>query len=140
MSTTPAPIDTPAYPGNSPVRIVAVWHHGNDYLTREVVAHDTRAGLAAILPDDDMPAEWREHANYALGRPNDVHRIPVYDLWSWWRIVQVWAYDTRPAREILGAALRDDDTDRAQWHGLTRNCALSRAAHYSPAIAAILES
>lgn len=136
--TAPAPatIDAPAYPSESAIRLIAVWHYGNDYRETEATAYGTAAALESLKLD--MPAPWQNHAVYALGRPNDVHAMRVYDVWSWYRLVQVWARDTRPAREIIDAAIAADNDDRARWGELRRRCALSRAAHYAPDIAAIL--
>lgn len=97
----PDAIDTPAYPGNSAIRLIAHWHYGHDSRYTEVIAHSTEAALRHLIPD--MPDAKVEDAKRKLGRPNDVFSGFPYGGWSWYWLVQVWAWDDRPAAEVVAA-------------------------------------
>lgn len=133
MPATPV-IDTPAYAGQSPVRIIMEWHNGDDYRITEICAYSTRTALEYLLAGYYTPASVIDHMVGALGRPNDAHTVREYDLWSWARIYQVWARDTAPARDVI-AAEREHEATRG---ALSRGCALSRAAHYAPEYARVV--
>jgi len=106
----PLPVveSSPRAAHGSDVRVVAVWHYGNDTRTVDVVACDAVDALRGV--DPRMPITT---ISGMLGRPNDAHHALRVD-WSWWTICQVWARDTRPAREIVADARRHDRTPPGQ--------------------------
>jgi hypothetical protein len=127
-------IDSPAFVGNSARRVIVEWHCGSDYRVTECQAYSTRAALEHLLAPYSPPETVIAHMVSAIATPNDAWHVRCYDLWSWVRVYQVWARDTRPASEVI-ASEREQD---AAYDGFGRRCALSRAAHYAPDYAAVL--
>lgn len=85
--------DTPQFTGNSKRRIIAVWHHGNEFKITEAEDYSTIDALDRLnlgAPETQLHAirteleSWKRYS----GR------------WSWYHIHLVWASDKRPARQV----------------------------------------
>jgi len=102
----------------SNIRLIAQFWQGSEHQTVDVIAPDSFNALIGITESPDK----RLQMTRALGRPNDIHRALTVE-YGWWNITQVWAYDKRPASEILSDAMRHDVPTLGV--NQTETCALS---------------